>query len=199
MLISCIKVSHKNLYNYQINTISNNKMVYWYIIKLTKPMCTYNRSIFTLLTLWRQQSVIVLLELCTLLSVIGVLLEFNAWGGVSKAWSILGVREKEGLNIEETLGNGFLEGNWYVRFVSLWEGLILEGKVDNACVRSSLFDMERAFVVFNKDTNKAAFNYINLHRKGMWVKFEDLLLGEQDKVPRVLLRGVLLNIAWKEG
>ena len=141
----------------------------------------------------------VLLGFCTLLSLIDVLLEFNAWGGVSKAWSILGVREKEGLNIEETLGNGFLEGNWYVRFVSLWEGLILEGKMDNTCVRSSLFDMERAFVVFNKDTNKTTFNYINLHRKGMWVKFEDLLLGEQDKVPRVLLRGVLLNIAWEEG
>ena len=117
---------------------------------------------------------------------------------VFMAWSILRVGEKEVLNIEETLGNGFLEGNWDMRFVCLREGLILKGKMDITCVRSSLFDVERAFVVFNKDTNKAAFNYINLYRKGMWVEFEDLLLGEQDKLPRVLLYGVLLNIAYGE-
>ena len=68
---------------------------------------------------------------------------------VFMTWSVLRVGKKEVLNIEETLGNGFLEGDWDMRFVCLWESLILEGKMDNTCVRSGLFDMELALVVFN--------------------------------------------------
>mgnify|MGYP007105606997 CR=1 FL=1 len=112
--------------------------------------------------------------------------------------SIFWVGKKKGLNREETLGNNIFEGNGDIRFVFLGEGLIFKGEIDNTWVRSSLLNVESSLVVFNKDTNKAAFNYINLYRKGMWVEFEDLLLGEQDKLPRVLLYGVLLNIAYGE-